>query len=216
MLIIKKFLTVFNKLKENYYMNDLRKRNNIFLGKDVFIDKDSVIKNKKLIIGDKTLINGPITITGGQLVQIGKYCAMGYHITIISTNHKDYYPNLQIAFQQKYHLQSLIGNKGPIIIGNNVWVGDCAIILPGVRIGDGVIIGAGSVITHDIPAYSVVVGVPGKVIKKRFSDEIIKELRNIKWWDWSEQQIKKNKKFFKCDLRNITVNEIKKICLEYK
>ena len=81
--------------------------------------------------------------------------------------------------------------KGDIIIGNDVWVAFGATILSGVKIGDGAVVAAGSVVTKDIPPYAIVGGVPAKVIKYRFDDEIIKSLQDIKWWDWDQETIKK-------------------------
>ena len=94
---------------------------------------------------------------------------------------------------------------------NNVWIGDNVIILPGVKIGHGVVIGAGSIISKDIPAFSIAVGTPAKSIKKRFNDDIIKELLKIKWWDWNMIKIKQNKEFFNSDLLNISVQKLNSI-----
>ncbi|MBM6749851.1 CatB-related O-acetyltransferase [Megamonas rupellensis] len=83
-------------------------------------------------------------------------------------------------------------NKGDIVIGNDVWIGYKAIILAGVKIGDGAIIGTGALVTKDVPAYSIVGGVPAKIIRKRFSEDIINELEILKWWDWPKQKIAQN------------------------
>ena len=83
----------------------------------------------------------------------------------------------------------------PPIIGNDVWIGANAIILQGVTIGDGAIIAAGAVVTKDVPPYAIVGGVPAKVIKYRFSDDVILKLLEIKWWDkpeeWTTQNLDK-------------------------
>ncbi|MGL9729055.1 virginiamycin A acetyltransferase [Enterococcus sp. DIV0756] len=81
-------------------------------------------------------------------------------------------------------------NKGDIIIGNDVWIGYEATILSGVTIGDGAIIGAKAVVTKDVPAYSVVGGVPAKKIKHRFDSETIQKLQQLKWWDWPDEKIR--------------------------
>ena len=75
------------------------------------------------------------------------------------------------------------------VIGNDVWTGRNVTIMAGVRIGNGAIIGAGAVVTKDIPDYAIAVGVPAKVIKYRFSDEVIEKLNRIQWWNWSDELI---------------------------
>ena len=82
------------------------------------------------------------------------------------------------------------------MIGNDVWIGRNAIILPGNTIGDGAIIAAGAVVTHDVPPYTIVGGVPARPIRKRFSDDIIEKLLEIKWWDWPEEKIVENFEYF--------------------
>jgi acetyltransferase-like isoleucine patch superfamily enzyme len=81
-------------------------------------------------------------------------------------------------------------------IGNDVWIGDKVIVIGGITIGDGAVVGAGAVVTHDVPPYAIVAGVPAKVIKYRFDDEKIRKLLDLKWWDWSEEEIKQNREFF--------------------
>ena len=93
---------------------------------------------------------------------------------------------------EKSNVVSAWDNKGDIVIGNDVWIGYKAIILAGVKIGDGAIIGTRALVTKDIPAYSIVGGVPAKIIRKRFSEDIINELEILKWWDWPKQKIAQN------------------------
>ena len=83
-------------------------------------------------------------------------------------------------------------NKGDIVIGNDVWIGYEAVILSGVTIGDGAIIGTRAVVTKDVPSYTIVGGVPAKPIRKRFDEETIQKLEEIRWWDWEEERIKRN------------------------
>ncbi len=94
--------------------------------------------------------------------------------------------------------------KGDTIIGNDVWIGQNVTILPGVHIGDGAIIGANSVVTKDIPAYHIAGGNPCKIIRKRFNEELINYLEEIKWWNWEEDKIFKN-------LEILCSNDIEKI-----
>jgi serine acetyltransferase len=82
--------------------------------------------------------------------------------------------------------------KGDIIIENDVWIGAKATIMSGVRIGNGAIVAAGSVVSKDVPPYAIVAGNPAKIVKYRFDEEQIKKLLSICWWDWDEQKIKDN------------------------
>lgn len=79
--------------------------------------------------------------------------------------------------------------KGDTIIGNDVWIGQNVMVMPGVHIGDGAIIAANSVVVKDIPPYRIAGGNPCKIIKKRFDDELIDYLLAIKWWNWSARKI---------------------------
>ncbi len=83
-------------------------------------------------------------------------------------------------------------NRGDIVVGNDVWIGYEAVILAGVTIGDGAVIGARAVVTKDVPPYTIVGGVPARPIRKRFSDENIARLLELKWWDWPEERIAAN------------------------
>lgn len=87
---------------------------------------------------------------------------------------------------------SPIRNNRPVTIGNDVWIGANAVILPGVTIGDGAVIAAGAVVTKDVEDYSIVGGIPAKVIKYRFSKAQIHKLQEIKWWDWPHEKIEEH------------------------
>lgn len=82
--------------------------------------------------------------------------------------------------------------RGDTVIGNDVWIGMEAVIMPGVTIGDGAIIAAKSVVTHDVPAYAIFAGNPAKVVKMRFDEFTIKRLRTVAWWHWPVDKISRN------------------------
>lgn len=117
---------------------------------------------------------------------IGRYCSFAEGVCILNRNHP-----LKFKSTHPYFFNTALGyvNKQTIpfrelVIGNDVWVGRNAIILPSVcRIGDGAVIGAGTVVTTDVPDYAVVVGNPGRVVKYRFTEATIKVLRDSRWWE---------------------------------
>lgn len=126
-------------------------------------------------------------------IVIGKYCSIAEGVVMDSGFSHN--PN----YITTYPFKNIwgVGNesnvcKGDIFIGNDVWIGEGAMIMSGVKVGDGAIIAARAVVTKDVNPYEVVGGVPAKVIRKRFSDDQIKSLLKIRWWDWVEHAIRNN------------------------
>jgi acetyltransferase-like isoleucine patch superfamily enzyme len=177
----------------------------------------SQINQMNVISGEGTLYNPPIKIiTPPQGVEFGKYCAIGPNLKIIGTNHDYNYPSVQYTFYRNMfntaHPIDNIYTKGKITIGNDVWIGEDVVILSGVKIGDGCCIGARSVITKDLPPYTICVGQPCKPVKNRYDEDIIDFLLEIQWWNWDEEKIKSNKRFFMTNLNTIKdVKELEKI-----
>lgn len=130
-----------------------------------FIAKGSLISSK-LIMGAGSRINGKIVIKGRGAVEIGCYCAVGDGVRVVTQNHSIDEEILSLALQR-----SVYGNikveAADVKIGNNVWVGDSAIILPGVSVGSGAVIGAGSIVTKNVAPFDVVAGNPARKIKNR-------------------------------------------------
>ena len=92
-------------------------------------------------------------------------------------------------------------NKGNTEIGNDVWIGYRSLIMPGIRIGDGAIVATASVVTKDIPPYTIVGGNPAKILRRRFDEAVIGKLLEIRWWNWDAAKITKN-------VRTLTSNDI--------
>lgn len=82
-------------------------------------------------------------------------------------------------------------NKGDTVIGNDVWIGHEAVIMPGVKIGDGAVIGTRALVTKDVPPYTIVGGVPAKPIRRRFDDATVEKLEALRWWDWDKDRLKR-------------------------
>lgn len=156
--------------------------------------------NDRIELGEGTRINGPIVIKGEGACVIGKYCAFGADIRIITSNHAMNTPNIQIRLQRRIGARSIAEAGADVQIGHNVWIGDAVIILPGISIGDGAVIGAGAVVTKNVAPFAVVAGCPAMELRKRFSEKVINELQQIKWWEWDEARMKRNVEFFNLDL----------------
>lgn len=113
---------------------------------------------------------------------IGKYCSIGMRCSIGGWQHDYTKKSTSPRIYREILNKGYIDQKLQVIIGNDVWIGDNAVILKG-TIGDGAVIGAGAVVTKDVPPYAIVAGNPAKIIKYRFSQERIEELLMEKWWE---------------------------------
>lgn len=134
-------------------------------------------------------------------LKIGKFCsiACGAKFMFTSGNHsmKSLSTYTFPIFFDEWELDAknitdAWDNKGDIVIGNDVWIGYEAVIMSGVKIGDGAIIGTRAVVTKDVPAYTIVGGVPAKPIRRRFDDETIEKLEKLRWWEWDREKIKQS------------------------
>lgn len=164
------------------------------------------IKNPNITVGDFTYfgeedfeshVTHHYDFNGDKLI-IGKFCqiAAGVNFVMNGANHQmnaaSTYPfYIFEGWDQKAPPLSELPLKGDTVIGNDVWIGQNATILPGVHIGDGAIIGMDSVVAKDIAPYSVAVGNPAKEIRKRFDDELIQLMLKLKWWDMEIDEINK-------------------------
>ena len=190
---------MFRKIVKTY----LRPRFVRYFKRLRFLENDVVLENLRskglLEVGKHTYGKVIVDAYEGseEELKIGKYCSISRDVRFINGGiHPAEWVSLY-PFRIKWQLEGAYSDgmpttKGPINIGNDVWIGTGSTILSGVTIGNGVIVMAGSIVTKDVPAYTIVSGIPSKPVKKRFSDEEIEALEMIKRWDWTEEKIKEN------------------------
>ena len=178
------------------------------------------VTNLNIIVGDYTYyddfedvrnfesnVKYHFDFIGDKLI-IGKFCMIASGATFIMNggNHlSDSVSAYPFAIFGNGWEQAMDGReypvKGDTVIGNDVWIGHNATIMPGLTVGDGAIIAANATVTKDVEPYSIVGGNPATVIRKRFSDETIEQLLELQWWNWDPEKITRN-------LTNLTSSSI--------
>jgi acetyltransferase-like isoleucine patch superfamily enzyme len=195
--LVRQIRTAKAKLQRWLFYARLR-RLGVTLGEGCRIALGSKLSSQTKI-GDFTNVTGPSVFKGSAPIVIGKYCAIGEAVRVISSNHGTGWANLQNGLQNRLGLP-YTGEGRQVTIGNNVWIGDAAIILSGVTVGDGAVLGAGSIVTKDVPAFAIVAGSPARLIRMRFSDEVIAQLSGLAWWNWTEEEMRKHSSLFATEI----------------
>lgn len=169
----------------------------------------NTVKNPNIVVGDYTYYDDPEDSEGfernvlyhfpfiGDRLVIGKFCAIarGAKFIMNGANHKlsgiSTYP-FQIfgnGWEKVMPEPGDLPYKGDTVIGNDVWIGYEALVMPGVRIGNGAIVSSRSVVVSDVPAYTIVGGNPAKPVRQRFDPEAVARLESLTWWDWPVETI---------------------------
>jgi virginiamycin A acetyltransferase len=169
---------------------------NVILGFDCMIARD-VELSANVTIGDYSYINAGTVVASGS---IGKFCSIGYFCQIGMPQHPI---NFMSTSPRTYGRRNIFGVPAfwedypkPPIIGNDVWIGSQALIQQNVRVQNGAIIAGGSVVTEDVDPYTVVAGVPAKMIRQRFDTKTIETLLQIQWWNLSVEELQQWKSIF--------------------
>jgi phosphonate metabolism protein (transferase hexapeptide repeat family) len=145
-------------------------------------------------IGDYTYFAGDAQV---MYATIGRFCSIASHVRINPGNH----PMTRVTQHHMTYRRAMFGfgeddaaifqwrREHLVSIGNDVWIGHAAIIMPGVTVGDGAVIGAQAVVTKDVPPYTIVGGVPAHAIRERFPREVAERLQRVAWWNWSRAEL---------------------------
>lgn len=158
---------------------------------------DSISLGYATTLGVNNIISGNVSI--------GKYCQLGANVAIHANNHPISYLTTYINYNLfDGELKKNIDYSNKISIGNDVWIGQGVIIIGNLNIGNGAILAAGSIVVKDVEPYSIVGGNPAKLIKYRFSEKIINEIENLKWWNMPENELFKIKNLFFKNFKDIT------------
>lgn len=186
-----------------------------------------VITNPNIIVGDFSYIadrdfESHVThhypFNGDRLI-IGKFCqiAAGVEFVMNGANHQmnavSTYPfYIMEGWEQDAPAPSDLPLKGDTVVGNDVWIGQNATILPGIHIGDGAIIGLNSTVTRDVEPYTIVAGNPARPVRKRFDDELIELLERLRWWDRPVEEINALIPLLCSSDLNAVRNELRRLC----
>jgi acetyltransferase-like isoleucine patch superfamily enzyme len=192
-------------------------------GKKSYLGKSCVFGNVEFGIGHRTYISGHATIKGSGVLDIGHYSSIadGLYLSVSDENHAIEYPaSMGLKHESRIVEDNIFPSNnfieytphpsGQIRIGSDVWIGRNVKILSGVDIGDGCVVGSETLVTKDCLPFGIYAGIPAKLIRYRFSERIIDQLLEIKWWEWSNEMIVANYAFFNkvCTDTNMNLTEL--------
>lgn len=174
------------------------------------VDNISMIDKKAKVCRHSKIFNSSIGAysylsSKASLVyaSVGKYCSIGHNSSIGMGHHALRNLSTSPLFTEKHNAtghswitQSQIYPYKKVSVGNDVWIGTRVLVVGGVSIGNGAVIAAGAVVTKDVPPYAIVGGVPARILRYRFSPEIIEKLEDLEWWNYPEEKLKKCIHFF--------------------
>lgn len=174
--------------------------------------KDCFLMGGELTIGRGTYLWGPNTDIHCMLnpVSIGNFCSIARNVSIQEYNHRmdrcsTYFFSHNVFGEGM--LQD-IDSRGPIHIGNDVWIASHVVVGSGVTIGDGAVVGANSVIVRDVPPFAVVAGSPARVLRLRFDESLVERLLSLQWWTWDDARIRRNRDLFLKPLTHDVLNRV--------
>lgn len=217
-------------IKNNFSISRLKKQfQNKKLSWIMFYDQKSVISNKcriqrfvilrRCTLGDYSYIGYNTNIYNAE---IGKFCSISKHVSIGLPSHPSNYISTSPIFVNIVNGTGYswsdrnIYNSVPekVTIGHDVWIGMKATIMGGVSVGNGAIIAAHSVVTKDVPPYAIVAGVPAKIIKYRFTEDVINQLEKSGWWNHPDKFLRERIAAFQQEVSSQNINHLMSILLQ--
>lgn len=196
-----------------------KRKYDVKIGNNCYIDRTTVFEGYNAIFNNNKISNSFIGrgtyIANNSIIRsakIGRYCSIGDYVRtglglhptkeFVSTSPAFFsptkYSGLTFVEKLKFAEHKFVDEESKYYcqIGNDVWIGNNVMIMDGVNIGNGAVIAAGAIVIKDVEPYSIVGGLPAKEIKKRFNEEQIKKLQELKWWDWDVDTLKLNADLF--------------------
>lgn len=177
-----------------------------------YLGKIALSPSVKVNIGLMSYISGSSTVRGTHKLEVGSFCSLasGLYITTTNYSHPTDYPS---TFNFRSNERIVSENMGfdisfaptkevknGVVIGNDVWVGRDVTIMNGVTLGDGCVVGTKALVTENCEPYGIYGGVPAKLIRFRFQENMVSQLLKLKWWQWPYERISRNKHFFNTNL----------------
>ena len=182
-------------LRRDWFCGENVSLNNVELNHKCNLAYGADLSNSN--VGKFTSIGRRTTIRNAL---IGNFCSVSYNVSIGATSHPiDRISGSAAFYQSKYGLVDItekVKNQ-KTIIGHSVWIGCNAVIMEGVKVGNGAVVGAGAIVTKDLKPYEIVVGIPAKHLRYRFDKEIIDNIEKSKWWEKEDMFYRNNDKLFK-------------------
>lgn len=207
--ILKKIKNIIVLSVLNAKWKKQNKYNHTSIGKICNLNCVSVGRESYGILNVNNFDHVPSDIVG---LEIGNFCSIADNVNFLLAGEHNLdristFPFMRYMPDRK--ILSVSSSKGKIIIRDDVWIGYGATILSGVKIGQGAVVATGAVVTKDVPEYAIVGGIPAKVIKYRFSPEVINILRNIDYSKIDCNVVKSNMELFNCSIEKMSANEIR-------
>jgi len=201
------FQRLLASIAQSFHLANLRKKYpSCHFCPGAVVDDESVLGRYNVVFANSSIIHS--TIGDYTFIQkdsfvnyagIGKFCSIAMRVQIGLAQHAISHVSSHPAFYlfntplvKTFSKTDLLSTMTRTIIGHDVWIGQNAMIMSGVKVGTGAIIGAGCVVTKDVPDYAIVTGVPAKITRYRFEENIRKALLKTEWWDMSDEWLENN------------------------